>query len=155
MNEYCTKYPTSNPLLSPEPAQPHAFMTLASWYSVTTMSNSGSYPVTPVASQHYSSTPVARSYSGHNCADNPLLTTTLGLVCIQSLPHLAVNPAWSWVLRVLVISPALYYFHWTWFILPRPDFIFIRPDLVLSPVIPCLPLRLFTCHRKYSTLVLT
>jgi len=105
--------------------------------SITTMSNSGSYPVTPVASQHYSSTPVTCSYSGHSRADNPPLTTTLGLVCIQSLPHLAVNPAWSWVYRVLVISLVLYHFHWTWFILPGPDFIFIAPDLVLSPIIPC------------------
>jgi len=123
--------------------------------TVTTMSNSRSYPVTLVSSRYYSSTLVACSYSGHNRADNSPLTTTLGLVCIQSLPHLAVNPAWSWVLRVLVISPALCYFHRTWFIFPGPDFIFIRPDLVLSPVVPCPPFRLFTCHRKYSTLVLT
>jgi len=37
---------------------------------VTIMSNSRSYPVTPVASQHYSSTLVALTYSGHSRADN-------------------------------------------------------------------------------------
>jgi len=61
--------------------------------SVTTMSNSGPYPVTPVASQHYSSIPVAHSYSGHGRADMPPLSTTLGLSSVRSLPHLAVYPA--------------------------------------------------------------
>jgi len=111
--------------------------------AVTTMSNSGSYPVTLVALQHYSSTPVNRSYSSHSRTDNPPLTTTLGLVSIHSLPHLAVYPARSLVLHVLNISCTLYHFHQTWFILPRPD-------LVLSPVIPCPLFRLFTCHHKYS-----
>ena len=37
MNEYCIKYPTSNPLSSPEPAQPCAFMTLASRYGLPNM----------------------------------------------------------------------------------------------------------------------
>jgi len=37
MNEYHTKYPTSNPLSSPKPAQPHAFMTLASRYGLPNM----------------------------------------------------------------------------------------------------------------------
>jgi len=60
---------------------------------VTTMSNSGPYPVTPVASQHYSSTPVILTYSGHGRADNLLLSTTLGLCSIRLLPHLAIYPA--------------------------------------------------------------
>jgi len=58
-----------------------------------TMSNSGSYPVTPVASQHYSSTPVAPTYSGHGRTVILLLHTTLGLIPIQSLLHLAIYPA--------------------------------------------------------------
>jgi len=61
--------------------------------SVTTMSNSGSYPVTPVASQHYSSTPVALTYSGHGHAVRLPLSTTLGLYSIHSLPNLAVVEA--------------------------------------------------------------
>ena len=105
--------------------------------SVTTMSNSGSYPVTPITSQHYSSTPVNHSYSSHSRTHNPPLTTTLGLVSIHSLPHLAAYPACSWVLHVLDISSTLYHFHQTWFILPRPD-------LVLSPVIPCPLFRLMS-----------
>ena len=60
-----------------------------------TMSNSGSYLVTPVALQLYSSTPVALSYSGHGHADMPPLSTTLGLSSVHSLPHLAVYPARS------------------------------------------------------------
>jgi len=89
----------------------------------------------------------------HKCAplwiiwtDTLPLSTTLCLVSIRSLPHLPIYPVLTWVLCVLDISPTLYHFHWTWFI-------FIR--LVLSPVIPCPPLRLFTCHCKYSSLVLT
>jgi len=85
---------------------------------VMTMSNSGSYLVTPVALQHYSSTPVALTYSGHGCAVILPLSTTLGLIPIQSLLHLTVNPALTWVLRVLNISPTLYHFHWTW---PSPN----------------------------------
>ena len=61
--------------------------------SVTTMSNSGSYPVTPVASQHYSSTPVALTYSGYGRAVRLPLSTTLGLYSIHSLPNLAVVEA--------------------------------------------------------------
>jgi len=57
------------------------------------MSNSGPYPVTPVASQHYSSTPVALTYSGHGCAVTLPLSMTLGLIPIQSLLHLTVYPA--------------------------------------------------------------
>ena len=57
------------------------------------MSNSGSYPVTPVASQHYSSTPVALTYSGHGRAVTLPLSTTLGLIPVQSLLYLAVYPA--------------------------------------------------------------
>ena len=60
-----------------------------------TMSNSGSYPDTLVTSQPYGPTPVTLSYSGHSRVDNPPLTTTLGLVCIQSLPYFTVNPAWT------------------------------------------------------------
>ena len=59
------------------------------------MSNSGSYPVTLVASQLYSSTPVALSYSVHGRTDMPPLSTTLGLSSVRSLPHLAVYPARS------------------------------------------------------------
>ena len=61
--------------------------------SVTTMSNSRSYPVTPVALQHCSSTPVALTYSGHGHTVILPLRTTLGLIPIQSLLHLAVYPA--------------------------------------------------------------
>jgi len=60
---------------------------------VTTMSTSGSYPVTPVASQHYSSTPVALTYSGHGRAVTLPLSMTLGLIPVQSLLYLAVYPA--------------------------------------------------------------
>jgi len=60
---------------------------------VTTMSNSGTYLVTPVTSQHSSPTPVAHSYSGHSRADMPPLSTTLGLSSVRSLPHLAIYPA--------------------------------------------------------------
>ena len=60
---------------------------------VTTMSNSRSYPVTPVTSQYSSPTPVAHSYSGHGRAVILPLSTTLGLYSIHSLPHLAVYPA--------------------------------------------------------------
>jgi len=56
------------------------------------MSNSGPYPVTPVASQLYSSTPERITYSGHGRTDIPPLCTTLGLIPIQSLLHLAVYP---------------------------------------------------------------
>ena len=117
---------------------------------VTTMSNSGSYPVTPVALQHYSSTPVNHSYSGHSRTDNPLLTTTLGLVCIQSLPHLTVNPAWSLVyhVHVLVISLVLYHFHRTWLYFHRT---WPSPDSGH----PLSVIRLFTCHHMYLTLVST
>ena len=59
------------------------------------MSNSGSYPVTPVASQHYSLTLVVLTYSGHGRADMPPLSTTLGLSSVRSLPHLAVYPVRS------------------------------------------------------------
>ena len=52
---------------------------------VMTMPNSGSYPVTLVA----------HSYSGHGRADMPLLSTTLGLYSIHSLPHLAIYPVCS------------------------------------------------------------
>jgi len=61
--------------------------------TVTTMSNSGSYPVTPVTSQHYSSTPVALTYSGHGHTVMLPLSTTLGLIPVQSLLHLTVYPA--------------------------------------------------------------
>ena len=61
--------------------------------NVTTMSNSGSYLVTLVALQPYSSTPVALNYSSHSRADMPLLSTTLGLSSVCLLPHLAVYPA--------------------------------------------------------------
>jgi len=61
--------------------------------SVMTMPNSGSYPVTPVASQLYSSTPVALTNSGHGCRVILPLSTTLGLIPIQSLLHLTVYPA--------------------------------------------------------------
>jgi len=60
---------------------------------VTTMSNSGPYLVTPVALQHCSSTPVILTYSGHDRAVILPLSTTLGLIPVQSLLHLAVYPA--------------------------------------------------------------
>ena len=37
MKAYHTKYPTSNLLPTPKPAQPRAFMTLASWYGLPNM----------------------------------------------------------------------------------------------------------------------
>ena len=58
-----------------------------------TMPNSGSYPVTPVALQLCSSTPVILTYSGHGRAVILPLSTTLGLIPVQSLLHLAVYPA--------------------------------------------------------------
>ena len=109
--------------------------------TVTTMSNSGSYPVTPVASQHYSSTPVALTYSGHGRAVRLPLSTTLGLYSIHSLPHLTIYPVCSWVLRVLNISCTLYHFHQTW---PSP-----YSSCSLSAF------GLFTCHHIYSSLVCT
>jgi len=63
--------------------------------TVMTIFNSGSYPVTPVASQHYSSTLVALTYSGHGRAVRLLLSMTLGLYSIHSLPHLAIYPVCS------------------------------------------------------------
>ena len=75
--------------------------------AVTTMSNSGPYPVTR---SHRSSTAQLRShiaYSGHGRADIPPLSTTLGLIPVQSLLYLAVYPALTWVLRVLDISHTL------------------------------------------------
>jgi len=60
---------------------------------VMTMPNSGSYPVTPVASQPYSLTPVALANSGHGCTVILPLSTTLGLIPIQSLLHLTIYPA--------------------------------------------------------------
>ena len=95
------------------------------------------------------------TYSGHARADNLPLSTTLGLCSIRSLPHLAVYPALTWVLCELDMFYTLYHFLQTWFILHGPDFIFTGPDLVLTPVIPCPPFRMFTCHRKYLTLVCT
>jgi len=59
---------------------------------VTTMSNSRSYLVTLVASQPYSSTLVALSYSGHGHTEILPLSMTLGLVSIQSLSHLPAYP---------------------------------------------------------------
>jgi len=85
---------------------------------VTTMPNSGSYLVTPVASQLCSSTPVALTYSGHGRAVILPLSTTLGLIPVQSLLHLTVYPALMWVLRALNISSTLYHFHRTW---PSPN----------------------------------
>jgi len=60
---------------------------------VTTMSNSGSYLVTLVTLQPYSSTLVALSCSGHGCTDILPLSMTIGLFPIQSLLHLAIYPA--------------------------------------------------------------
>ena len=60
--------------------------------TVMTMFNSGPYPVTPVTSQLYSSTPERITYSGHGHADIPPLCMTLGLIHVQSLLHLAVYP---------------------------------------------------------------
>jgi len=84
---------------------------------VTTMSNSGSYPVTPVASQHYSSTPVAHSYSGHSHTDNPPLTTTLGLslhpvlTTLRRQPCLDVSsPCTCYIPSLVSFSPDLVYF---------------------------------------------
>ena len=47
------------------------------------------------------------TYSGHSRADNLLLSTTLVLYSIHSLPHLAICPALTWVLRELDISYTL------------------------------------------------
>ena len=122
--------------------------------SVTTMSNSGSYSDTPVTLQPYGPTPVALSYSGHSRTDNPPLTMTLGLVCIQSLPHFAVNPAWTWVLHVLYIpslvsfSLDLIYFTQTWLC-------FHRTWPSPNSGHPLSVIRLFTCHHMYLTLVST
>ena len=69
------------------------------------------------------------------------VSTTLGLISIQSLLHLAVYPALTWVLGVLDISYTLYHFHWTWH---SP-----YSSHLLSAI------RMFTCHRIYLTLVLT
>jgi len=57
------------------------------------MSNSGSYPVTLVTSQHYSSTPVTLTYSSHGRTVILPLSMTLGLIPVQSLLHLAIYPA--------------------------------------------------------------
>jgi len=111
------------------------------WHTVTTMSSSGSYLVTPVASQYSRPTPVTHSYSGHGRTDMPPLSMTLCLIPIQSLLHLTVYPVCLWVLRVLDISCALYHFHQTW---PSP-----YSGRSLSAF------RLFTCHRIYLSLVCT
>jgi len=122
--------------------QDHLILTLSSMFTVPNLFGAWHQSL----QSHHSSTAQLRlhiTYSSHSCADIPPLSTTLGLIPIQSLLHLTVYPALMWVLRVPVISFALYCFHRTWFILPGPD-------LVLSPVIPCLLFRLFTCHCKYS-----
>jgi len=59
---------------------------------------------------HCSSAAQLRSlttYSGCARADTFLLSTSLGLCSIRSLPHLAVYPALTWVLRELDISYTL------------------------------------------------
>ena len=67
------------------------------------------------------------------------LTSPLSLFCSQF-------PVSLYIPYLVVFSPDLVYFPRTWFIFPGPG-------LILSPALPCSAVRLFTCHRKYSTLV--
>ena len=105
-------------------------------------------PVTLVALQLYNSTLILcaslwswmHTYPSAKC--NPLHQSP------SSHYHTALSTLLYHEFSVLFISPSiLQYFLWT-------QFIFIRPDLDLSPVVPCPPFGLFTCDHKYSTLVL-
>jgi len=87
---------------------------------VMTMSNSGPYPVTPVASQLYSSTPVAhhllrsrsRRYTSvkYDPWSNPysVLTTPHRLPCLD-----VSSPCTCYILHLVSFSPDLVYFTWT------------------------------------------
>ena len=66
-------------------------------------------------------------------------TLPLSLFCSQF-------PVSLYIPYLVVFSLDLVYFPWTWFIFPRPG-------LILSLALPCSTVRLFTCHRKDSTLV--
>jgi len=87
---------------------------------VTTMSNSGPYPVTPVASQLYSSTPVAhhllrsrlRRYTSVKYDPWPspysVLTTPHHLPCLD-----VSSPCTRYIHHLVSFSPDLVYFTWT------------------------------------------
>ena len=66
-------------------------------------------------------------------------TSPLSLFCSQF-------PVSLYIPYLVVFSPDLVYFPWTWFIFPGPG-------LIISPALLCSAIRMFTCHRKYSTLV--
>ena len=67
------------------------------------------------------------------------LTLPLSLFCSQF-------PMSLYIPYLVVFSLDLVYFPWNWFIFPGPG-------LILSLALPCSAIRLFTCHRKYLTLV--
>jgi len=87
--------------------------------SVTTMSNSGPYPVTPVASQLYSSTPVAhhllRSWSRRytSVKYDPWPSPYSVLTTPHRLPCLDVSsPCTCYIHHLVSFSPDLFYFTW-------------------------------------------
>jgi len=87
--------------------------------SVTTMSNSGSYPVTPVASQLYSSTPVVhhllRSWSRRytSVKYDPWPSPYSVLTTPHRLPCLDVSsPCTCYIHHLVSFSPDLFYFTW-------------------------------------------
>ena len=85
--------------------------------SVTTMSNSGPYPVTPVASQLYSSTPVAhhllrsRSRRYTSVKYDPWPSPYSVLTTPHRLPCLDVSsPCTCYIHHLVSFSPDLFYF---------------------------------------------
>jgi len=87
---------------------------------VTTMSNSGPYPVTPVASQLYSSTPVAhhllqsRSRRYTSVKYDPLSSPYSVLTTPHRLPCLDVSsPCTCYIHHLVSFSLDLVYFTWT------------------------------------------
>jgi len=123
--------------------------------AVTTMPNSGSYPVTPVASQLYSSTPVAQHLLRSRLRRylsvkyDPWSMLYLFVTTPRRSPCLDVSSPWTrYILYLVAFSLDLIYFIWSWLYFHRT-----WPSPNSSR--PLSANRLFTCHRKYSTLVLT
>jgi len=87
------------------------------WIGVTTMSNSGPYPVTPVASQLYSSTPVAhhllrsRSRRYTSAMYDPWSNPYTVLTTPRRLPWLDMSsPCAQYISYLVSFSPDLVYF---------------------------------------------
>jgi len=94
--------------------------------SVTTMSNSGPYLVTPVTLQLYSSTPVAhhllrsRSHRYTSAMYDPWSNPYTVLTTPRCLPWLDVSsPCARYISYLVSFSPDLVYFTWTWLYFTR------------------------------------